>query len=127
MPDLAQHIRERLEGWAPPLGDEPPNQFVEVVDPGDLTPEQVEQWHRRWDEVVGTAAEMQLHVLTTAPRFYPGFEQMRAALLTVVDLHVPAAAPFSGECKVCGAYFEYPVRWPCPTFKGIAQGLGIEV
>jgi hypothetical protein len=83
--DLAQQIRERLDGFAPPADDGPPPQFVEILDPGDLTQEQIEDWQRRWDDVMVTAADMSLHILATAPRFYPGFEQMRAALLAVLD------------------------------------------
>jgi hypothetical protein len=84
--DLAQQIRERLDGWAPPAGDGPPPQFVEILDPGDLTQEQIEDWQRRWDDVMVTADDKSLHILASAPRFYPGFEQMRAALLAVLDL-----------------------------------------
>lgn len=89
MTELTRLIRDRLDGWAPPIDDGPPQQFVEILDPGDLTQEQIREWHERWDEVLVRAADQSLHILATAPRFYPGFEQMRDALLTVLDLHPP--------------------------------------
>lgn len=84
MTDLSQQIRERLDGFAPPADDGPPPQFVEILDPGNLTQEQIEDWQRRWDEVMVTAADKSMHVLATAPRFYPGFEQMRDAIIGAV-------------------------------------------
>jgi len=82
--DRAQQIRERLDGFAPPTG-EPPPQFVEILDPGTQTPEEIERWQQQWDEPLGTPGEHPMQILATAPRFYPGFEQMRAALLAMLD------------------------------------------
>lgn len=68
----------------------------------------------------------------------------RSALLAVLDLH--ACHPDSGQgygpddddtegaygymssvCTTCGTPGEYAIRWPCPTVRAIATGLGIEV
>lgn len=135
MTDLAQQIREQLDGWAPPADGGPPPQFVEILDPGDLTQEQIEDWQQRWDEIMVTAVDRSLHILATAPRFYPGFEQMRAAILAAVELHegadeelltVDGGAEWGKTCQEChgGDLFGSS---PCATLKAIAKALGIEV
>ena len=134
MADLAQQIRERLDGWAPPTDGGPPPQFVEILDPGDLTQEQIEEWQRHWDEVMVTAADKSLHILAAPPRFYPGFEQMRDVLLAILELHpaTPAGVPGKphlANCTHCRdtGWMGPEVPWPCPTLLAIAEKLGIEV
>jgi hypothetical protein len=85
--DLPQRIRAQLDGWAPPFDGGPPPQFVEILDPGDLTPEQIDEWQQKWGDVLVTADDKSLHILASAPRFYPGFEQMRAGLLAVLEMY----------------------------------------
>jgi hypothetical protein len=122
MPDLAQQIRERLDGWAPastviefpedwtaeqrdkfrtdfedagrgwrlaPRAFEYPfgSPFSGLADREPATPEEIERWQRTWDELLAEGATFHpIKVLPPRPRVYPGFEQMRTALLAVLDL-----------------------------------------
>lgn len=101
MPDLDQQIRAQLDGWAPPAG-RPPLQFVEVVDQAVTDPEYAEEWQQRWDGIMATAEGMSLPVLAVPPRFYPGFEQMRAALTAVLDVTDPDREGYPDcDCSTC--------------------------
>lgn len=68
-----------------------------------------------------------------------GFNEMRAALLAVLDGHPPEPRPgrigergdgegfvCAGETHACGMVNEY-TTYPCETVLKIAKGLGIEV
>ena len=60
-------------------------------------------------------------------------EQMREALLLVLNLHSPRSAgivnkPHLAECVVCrdiGPEINSPAAYPCETVEAIATGLGI--
>lgn len=128
MADLAQQIRERLDGWAPPAGEAPGPPFVEIVGTGHLTPEQIEAWQQEWDRLLEEARHQPMQLLVHQTKFYPGFEQMRDALLAALELHD------EGDGHLCPAEIVgYSVqRWhdaddPCPTKVAIAEKLGIEV
>lgn len=122
-PDLTTQIRERLDGWAPP---EPwLNQFADAE---PRTPDEP----AALAEDLGRAIEAgafsgPVLVLPPSPRSYPGFEQMRAALLAVLDRHAPDS---SGDCPRCmtvwpeGTFHETA---PCDEVEAIAEKLGIEV
>ena len=123
MSDLAQQIRDRLDGLAPasPTVEFPkdwkdeqrekfkaefdaalaavPPVFLEPVEP--LTPEEIERWQKSWDELLPEGATVhQIRMLPPGPKVYPGFEQMRAALLAVIDYAQPGA-PFPGRrCRL---------------------------
>lgn len=154
MSDLAQRIRDRLDGLAPapltvefPKGwtDEQREQFkaefkatpaavppvfLEPAEPP--SPEEIEAWQKSWDELLPEGATVQqIRILPPGPKAYPGFEQMRDALLAVVGGHesAPAGTYLDDElpliCVECshGRYDEVP--WPCPELLVIAEKLGI--
>lgn len=151
MSDLAQLIRDGLDGiastslrvtfpehWtdeqresfdaefkattaaAPPV-------FLEPVEP--LSPEEIEAWQKLWDELLPEGATVhQIRVLPPGPKVYPGCEQMRAALLAVVDYATPGE-PFPGDSrdhteKATDAEVEAVIAHVLGL---IAEGLGIEV
>jgi hypothetical protein len=127
MPDLAQQIRDRLDGWAPaPVAFSFPEDWTEqqrdefrskledgrigaipehprqaprtfdypfgrpagIQDAETATPEEIEHWQQAWDELLAKGATFHpIKVLPPGPRVYPGFEQMRDALLTVLKKH----------------------------------------
>lgn len=62
-----------------------------------------------------------------------------AALHAVAELHQPKdyafvdvdeyGQQFEGDavaCVTCGTHSEYPVDWPCDTYRAIADALGVE-
>lgn len=58
-----------------------------------------------------------------------GAEEMRAALLAVLDAHEPegVAPTRCSQCLDGGPGYEAePAEWPCPTVQAIAQALGVE-
>lgn len=86
MADLAAQIRERLDGWAPP---EPwVTQFADG--PENPTPEEVVNFAEELSRAIeeGKFAGP-IVVLPPSPKFYPGFEQMRDALLALLDEAYP--------------------------------------
>jgi hypothetical protein len=118
MPDLAQQIRDRLDGLEPTpapevsfpahwtaaqcaqwvddyeatkVGGFPasvPPAFVEPAEPA--SPEEIERWQKAWDDLLPEGARVQpIRILPSGTRFFPGFEQMRAAILAVVDYTEP--------------------------------------
>lgn len=174
MLDLAQQIRERLDGWAPEpftftlpedwteeqrdefraeLEDgriggvpkrprRPPRSFdYPVGGPIDgltgaepATPEEIERWQQAWDKLIAEGATFHpIKVLPPGPLAYPGYEQMRAAIIAALDLHKPKE---DGECAYCvdedsisswGGVAWYHEDAPCPTVRVIAEKLGIGV
>lgn len=66
-----------------------------------------------------------LRALPPGPKLYPGFDEMRAALLAVLDLH-PADRPH--PCMVWNDWEQH--HWftsDCPTKQAIAEKLGISL
>lgn len=107
MTDLAQQIREKLDGIAAPG---PLIEFPETMTAEDrqafrdawltqpvpriytapavgrpLTDDEMDEWERKWDAVFIDLPQQPLKILPPGRKFYPGFEQMRAALLAVLD------------------------------------------
>jgi hypothetical protein len=123
MTDLAQQIRDRLDGIGPasftfeyPAGwtDEQreqfnaefkatktavPPAFLEPVEP--LLPEEIERWQKAFDESLPEGARVHpIRILPPGPRFYPGFEQMRDAILAMVDYTQPGDVfPSEGDSR----------------------------
>lgn len=58
-----------------------------------------------------------------------GFDEMRAALVAVLDRHKPNPHPsgLGPYCEVCVGGYEGVSEWPCQTVKDMATALGIEV
>lgn len=69
-----------------------------------------------------------------------GFDEMRVALLAVLDLHKRhdkglgygsreegGYGTVPDVCGECGKIDEYAQKWPCPTVRAIAKALGVEV
>lgn len=57
-----------------------------------------------------------------------GFDEMKAALLAVVDIHTPSEL-FYGTGYVCSKCYngtDVNLPWPCPTVLAIAKGLGVD-
>lgn len=128
--DLATRIRERLDGWAPP---EPwLNQFADAE---PRTPEELAALAEDLSRAIEAGAFAgPVLVLPPSPRFYPGFEQMRAAILAALDAHPRRDGGVQGrpdiaDCGTClevwPGYCEH-VSWPCDTIEAIAKALGIE-
>lgn len=143
MPDLAQQIRERLEAWAPvdPLAPASMVAFSFTTDE-HLSPEDAETWRAAWTRAHGEPPNDRLHIAYSG-RFYPGFTQMKAAILAAVDEHQQAYAlvwdvprPPSGEprrelhpwcsCQEHDGMTD-DERWPCRTLRAIAAALGIAI
>lgn len=59
------------------------------------------------------------------------WDAYRDAVLAVLDLHQPPDVLleplFKRYCATCGAYYEYPTLYPCPTVRALAEKLGVEV
>lgn len=157
MSDLAQQIRDRLGGLAPASltvefpkdwTDEQREQFkaefkatpaavppvfLEPAEP--LSPEAMERWQETFDELLPEGATVhQIRILPPGPRFYPGFEQMRDAILGVLDEHQPVPCGNvrhdrgdGQHCAVCEYDDIERSWWPCPTVRAIVEKLGIEV
>lgn len=154
--DLAQQIRDWLDGLAPAsltfefpagwtdgqreqfnaefkaAGPVVPPVFLEPAEPP--LPEEIERWHQAFDELLPEGARVhQIRVLPSGPRFYPGFEQMRDAVLAVLDLHAAnrgsSGAATWADCAHCrNTNWGGPdVPWPCETVEAMAKALGIEV
>ncbi len=151
MTDLAQQIRDRLDGLTPasftfeyPAGwtDEQreqfnaefkatktavPPAFLEPVEP--LLPEEIERWQQAWEELLPEGARVHpIRILPSGPRFFPGFEQMRDAILAVVDYAEPGE-PFPRDSrdhceKSIDTEVEAQLAYVCEL---IAERLGIEV
>ena len=111
-PNLAQRIRDRLDTWAMP-GVKWLPMMSGITEDGHL-------------------ADFEAY-LAKAREFDPAdgpkpFEQMRAALLAILDLHKPHPVndrpPY---CDQCVGGYEGVEEWPCPTVRLIAKQLGIEV
>lgn len=110
MADLAQKIRDRLDGFAPERpaprehgfsvgtpGAEPlPAAFITRLDDDPMSPQEIEAWQKQWDALLADSAFSPIRVLPPGPKVYPGFEQMRDALLAVVDYTEPGDV-FPGE------------------------------
>lgn len=124
MPDLTQQIRERLDGLAPEVGDaERPMMFLEA--PPSVSPEEVEVWQRKWDELFGDGAPGPMRILPATPRFYPGFEQMRDAILAVVEMHRRNSEDWT---HISETAYEAGRRWALEqAVAEIAEKLGVEV
>lgn len=90
MTDLAQRIRERLDGFAPaPLPDDTHALFAYTTF-SELSEEDSERWAEAFQQTVGDELSWgKLIRLPSAPKFYPGFEQMRAALLAEIAYVLP--------------------------------------
>lgn len=58
-----------------------------------------------------------------------GFDEMRAALVAVLDRHKlnPHPSGLGPYCEVCVGGYEGVSEWPCQTVKDVARALGIEV
>ena len=58
-----------------------------------------------------------------------GAEEMRAALVAVLDRHKlnPHPSGLGPYCEVCVGGYEGVSEWPCQTVKDVARALGIEV
>lgn len=126
MIDLAQQIRDRLDGLA-----ELPAAFLEVSDA--VTPEEIEKWQKAWDEMLADQPKVQ--ILPPTARFESASDRMRDALLAVVGLHRPETVDYvsvdhdsriSTDCTECDAG-GVPDGWPCTTLRTVAEKLGIEV
>lgn len=151
MSDLAQRIRDRLDGLAPapltvefPKGwtDEQrerfnaefkatnaavPAAFLEPAVPP--SPEEIEAWQKSWDELLPEGATVhQIRWLPPGPKVYPGFEQMRDTLLAVVEYATPGE-PFPGDSRDhAEKAIDAEVEGVLAHVLGlIAEGLGIEV
>lgn len=163
MSDLAQQIRERLDGWAPEpfmftlpedWTEEQRDEFRSELEDGRIngmpegprrpprshdypfgcpaeiqaatepaSPEEIERWQQAWDKLLAEGATFHsLRVLPPGPLAYPGFEQMRDAILAALDLHADDGVGFCRECSD-----EFPAPRPCPTLRIIAEKLGIGV
>lgn len=119
MGDLAKQICDRLDGLAPqPFTFELPADwtaeqrdqfnaefkatraamppaFIEPAEP--LSPEEIERWQEQWDELLPEGARVHtIRMLPPGPAPYPGFGQMRDAILAVVNYAQPGE-PFPGE------------------------------
>lgn len=152
MGDLAKQICDRLDGLAPqPFTFELPADwtaeqreqfnaefkathaamppaFIEPAEP--LSSEEIERWQEQWEELLPEGARVHtIQILPPGPRFYPGFEQMRAALTAIVDLHVFETerhvdrVPYCAECTRAQGTFVHE----CGELRLIAEKLGIEV
>lgn len=130
MADLDQQIRARLDGWLPEMPPgEAPAMFLEPAHP--LSPDEIERWQKEFDDLLG-GESLGMRILPPGPRFYPGFEQMRDAILAALELH---KSKDDGECAFCvdedsisswGELVWYHEDAPCPTVRTIAEKLGIE-
>lgn len=54
-------------------------------------------------------------------------ETIQGAVFAVLDLHKRNDLGCCTECKEIGLGWDGPARYPCPTVRAIAKGLGIEV
>jgi hypothetical protein len=96
------------------------------------TPEEIEHWQQAREKLLAEGAAFRpLRVLPPGPLAYPGFEQMRDAILAALELHKPKV---DGECAYCvdeesissyGELLWYHEDAPCPTVRVIAEKLGI--
>ena len=87
------------------------------------TPEEIERWQQAWDKLLAEGATFRpIKLLPPDPLAYPGCEQMRDAILAVLDLHADDGVGFCRECSD-----EFPAPRPCPTLRMIAENLGIGV
>jgi hypothetical protein len=85
--------------------------------------EEIEHWQQMRDKLIAEGATFHpLRVLPPGPLAYPGFEQMRGAILAALDLHADDGVGFCRECSD-----EFPAPRPCPTLRAIAEKLGIEI
>jgi hypothetical protein len=134
--DIAQQIRDRLDDWAPTHADsghQLPSAFIALQ--RDVTVEEATAWQAKWDELMADATIEPMRLLPAGPRFYAGFEQMRAALLAVLDEHQPEQVDYpdadgesrsSADCVACDTG-GVSNSWPCSTVTRMAKELGIEV
>lgn len=98
------------------------------------SPEEIERWQQAWDKLITEGATFHpIKVPPPGPLAYPGYEQMRDAILAALDLHKPKE---DGECAYCvdedsissyGELLWYHEDVPCPTVRVIAEKLGIGV
>lgn len=109
--DLTARIRERLEGWAAP--DAWVRAFAETQ---PRTPEEIDAFAR----IIQDAITAPVVVMPPGPRFYPGFTQMQAALLAVLDGHEPVH--YDGVVEY--AYREEPVFSADGTPRGLVRVRG---
>lgn len=135
MSDLIAQIRDRLDGWAPalrehglPLDATLPAAFLVRRDDELLSPAEIEAWQKQWDEMSAGSKSAPIRVLPPGPRFYPGYEQMRDAVLAVLEFAEPGE-PFPGDSrdhaeKAIDAELEATLAHVCGL---IAEKLGIEV
>lgn len=121
MPDLDAAIRSRLDGWLPaprrveyPFWCAPP-----------LTTEQKDElvaaFEAEWKDVVEHRV-----VALPRPRHYPGFDEMRDAVVAVLDMHAPVYGAYPECLDGAPGYEAERVEAPCRTVLAIAEKLGID-
>lgn len=103
-----------------------PPAFLEPAEPA--SPEDAERWQRAWGDLLPEGATVhQLRILPPGPRFYPGFEQMRDAILAVLDFAEPGGPwPHDGrgpDERMADEAVEEKLR---QVVEVIAENLGID-
>ena len=85
--------------------------------------EEIERWQQVRDKLIAEGATFHpIKLLPPEPLAYPGFEQMRDAIIAALDLHADDGVGFCRECSD-----EFPAPRPCPTLRIIAEKIGIEI
>lgn len=88
--DLAQQIRDRLDEWARPSGEAPP----EFTKPVDIDPEQAAVIQAAWDMLfMADPVRHRIVILPPSP-----FDLMRRAILAVLDYAEPGE-PFPQDSR----------------------------
>jgi hypothetical protein len=105
MPDLGAAIRAKLDDWALP--------------------------GLSWVPVIGLTAPARHEDIVAFQKKAAGlsptaFDQMRAALLAVLDLHRPEQECHDTVCEDCNGWSGAVARYPCPTVRMIVEKLEIE-
>lgn len=129
MADLAQQIRDRLDGFENGPSGPLPAVFMAVRRTDPVPPAEAEAWRACWDELLADLMLEPVRFLPPLPRHYPGFEQMRDAILAVLEFAAPGG-PVPGERDSrdhCEKAIDAEVDAVLARIRAIlAEGLGIE-